>query len=53
MGDERWKTNHGVTHIVECDPGKALARMVKQIASEMECGALSDKAACDRALAER
>ncbi len=43
---------HGVTHIVECGPGKALAGMIKRIAPEMKCYTLSDKAAFDVALAE-
>jgi [acyl-carrier-protein] S-malonyltransferase len=43
---------HGVTHIVECGPGKALAGMIKRIAPEMKCYTLSDKAAFDAALAE-
>jgi [acyl-carrier-protein] S-malonyltransferase len=43
---------HGVTHIVECGPGKALAGMVKRIAPEVKCYTLSDKAAFDAALAE-
>ena len=41
---------HGVTHIVECGPGKALAGMIKRIAPEMKCYSLSDKAAFDVAL---
>jgi [acyl-carrier-protein] S-malonyltransferase len=43
---------HGVTHIVECGPGKALAGMVKRIAPEVKCYSLSDKAAFDAALGE-
>jgi [acyl-carrier-protein] S-malonyltransferase len=43
---------HGVTHIVECGPGKALAGMIKRIAPEMKCYSLSDKAAFELALAE-
>jgi [acyl-carrier-protein] S-malonyltransferase len=43
---------HGVTHIVECGPGKALAGMVKRIAPDVKCYTLSDKAAFDAALAE-
>jgi [acyl-carrier-protein] S-malonyltransferase len=43
---------HGVTHIVECGPGKALAGMIKRIAPEVKCYTLSDKAAFDAALAE-
>ena len=43
---------HGVTHIVECGPGKVLAGMVKRIAPEVKCYTLSDKAAFDLALSE-
>jgi [acyl-carrier-protein] S-malonyltransferase len=43
---------HGVTHIVECGPGKALAGMIKRIAPEVKCYSLSDKAAFDVALEE-
>ncbi|MGL5005659.1 MAG: ACP S-malonyltransferase, partial [Casimicrobium sp.] len=43
---------HGVTHIVECGPGKALAGMIKRIAPEMKCYTLCDKAAFDAALSE-
>jgi [acyl-carrier-protein] S-malonyltransferase len=42
----------GVTHIVECGPGKALAGMVKRIAPEVTCLSLADKASFDLALAE-
>jgi len=42
----------GVTHIVECGPGKVLAGMVKRIAPNIKCLTLSDKAAFDAALAE-
>lgn len=42
----------GVTHIVECGPGKALAGMVKRIAPEVKCLSLADKASFDLALAE-
>lgn len=41
---------HGVTHIVECGPGKVLAGMVKRIAPEVKCYTLSDKAAFEAAL---
>ena len=42
----------GVTHIVECGPGKVLAGMVKRIAPDVKCLTLSDKAAFVAALAE-
>ncbi len=43
---------HGITNIVECGPGKALAGMIKRIAPEMKCYSLSDKVAFDAALAD-
>ena len=42
----------GVTHIVECGPGKVLAGMVRRIAPDVKCLTLSDKAAFEAALAE-
>ncbi len=42
----------GVTHIVECGPGKVLAGMVKRIAPEVKCVSLSDKASFDAAIIE-
>ncbi|MBC7708520.1 MAG: ACP S-malonyltransferase [Rhizobacter sp.] len=42
----------GVTHIIECGPGKVLAGMVKRIAPEIKCLSLADKASFDAALAE-
>ena len=45
-------TMQGVTHIVECGPGKALAGMVKRIAPEVKCLSLADKTSFDAALAE-
>ena len=42
----------GVTHIIECGPGKVLAGMVKRIAPEVKCWSLADKASFDAALAE-
>ena len=42
----------GVTHLVECGPGKVLAGMVKRIAPDVKCSTLSDKAAFDATLAE-
>jgi [acyl-carrier-protein] S-malonyltransferase len=35
---------HGVTHVVECGPGRVLSGMVKRIAPEIECVSLSDLA---------
>ena len=42
----------GVTHIIECGPGKVLAGMVKRIAPDMKCLSLADKASFEAALAE-
>jgi [acyl-carrier-protein] S-malonyltransferase len=42
----------GVTHIIECGPGKALTGMVKRIAPDVKCLSLADKASFDAALAE-
>ena len=42
----------GVTHIIECGPGKVLAGMVKRIALDVKCLTLADKASFDAALAE-
>jgi len=42
----------GVTHIVECGPGKVLAGMVKRIAPDVKCLSLADKASFDAALGE-
>ncbi len=42
----------GVTHIIECGPGKALAGMVKRIAPEVKCLSLADKQSFDAALTE-
>ena len=41
----------GVTHVVECGPGKVLAGMVKRIDAGLHSQALSDKAALEQALA--
>lgn len=42
----------GVTHIVECGPGKVLAGMVKRIAPDVKCLSLADKPSFDAAIAE-
>jgi len=42
----------GVTHVLECGPGKVLAGMVKRIDSELQSVALADKASLEQALAD-
>jgi [acyl-carrier-protein] S-malonyltransferase len=41
----------GVTHVIECGPGKVLAGLVKRIAPELQGIGLSDRAAVEQALA--
>jgi [acyl-carrier-protein] S-malonyltransferase len=41
----------GVTHVLECGPGRVLAGMVKRIDGELQSGALADKATLEQALA--
>jgi [acyl-carrier-protein] S-malonyltransferase len=41
----------GVTHVVECGPGKVLAGMVKRIESGLQSFAAADKASLEQALA--
>jgi [acyl-carrier-protein] S-malonyltransferase len=40
----------GVTHIVECGPGKALAGMTRRIAPEVKSFAAADRASLEEAL---
>ena len=42
----------GVTHIVECGPGKVLAGLTKRIAPQVQSLALADRAMLEQALAE-
>lgn len=42
----------GVTHVVECGPGKVLAGTVKRIENALQSYALADKASLEQALAE-
>ncbi|MDH4175476.1 MAG: malonyl CoA-acyl carrier protein transacylase, partial [Betaproteobacteria bacterium] len=41
----------GVTHVLECGPGRVLAGTVKRIDGELQGGALADKASLEQALA--
>jgi [acyl-carrier-protein] S-malonyltransferase len=41
----------GVTHVVECGPGKVLAGMVKRIEGGLQSFAAADKASLEQALA--
>jgi [acyl-carrier-protein] S-malonyltransferase len=41
----------GVTHVVECGPGKVLAGTVKRIEPALQGLALADKASLEQALA--
>ena len=41
----------GVTHVLECGPGKVLAGMVKRIEAELQSFALADKTSLEQALA--
>jgi [acyl-carrier-protein] S-malonyltransferase len=40
----------GVTHVLECGPGKALAGMVKRIDREAQTGSLNDRTSIEKAL---
>lgn len=40
----------GVTHVVECGPGRALVGMVKRIDGDLQCLALADRASLEQAL---
>ena len=42
---------HGVTHVLECGPGKVLAGMAKRIDGALQSLALADKASLEQALA--
>jgi len=42
----------GVTHIVECGPGKVLAGLTKRIADQIPTYSLNDSDAIEAALAE-
>jgi [acyl-carrier-protein] S-malonyltransferase len=40
----------GVTHIVECGPGKVLAGLTRRISADTQCFALADRASLEQAL---
>ena len=40
----------GVTHVIECGPGRVLAGMVKRIDRELQTASLDDRAAIEKAL---
>jgi [acyl-carrier-protein] S-malonyltransferase len=47
----RAMAGRGITHVVECGPGKALAGMTKRITPEIQSLALADRASLEQALA--
>lgn len=47
----RHMADMGVTHVVECGPGKILAGLVKRIAPDLQGIALADRASLEQALA--
>ena len=46
----RYLIDTGVTHIVECGPGKVLAGLNRRIGGEVQTIALTDKAALENAV---
>jgi [acyl-carrier-protein] S-malonyltransferase len=47
----RWFASHGVTHVVECGPGKVLAGLARRIDDRLTAFALTDSAALAEARA--
>jgi [acyl-carrier-protein] S-malonyltransferase len=41
----------GLTHAIECGPGKVLAGMTKRISKDVEGGSLHDAASLEQAIA--
>jgi [acyl-carrier-protein] S-malonyltransferase len=44
--------SRGVTHVIECGPGKVLSGLVKRIAPDLQTGSISDAASLDATLAQ-
>jgi [acyl-carrier-protein] S-malonyltransferase len=40
----------GMTHVIECGPGKALAGMTKRISSEVQGGSIHDAASLEQSI---
>ena len=41
----------GVTHVVECGPGKVLSGLTKRISADLQSFAVTDKASLEQAIA--
>ncbi|HOX89810.1 MAG TPA: ACP S-malonyltransferase [Burkholderiaceae bacterium] len=44
--------SRGVTHVIECGPGKVLSGLVKRIAPDLQTGSIGDAASLDETLAQ-
>jgi [acyl-carrier-protein] S-malonyltransferase len=44
--------SRGVTHVIECGPGKVLSGLVKRIAPDLQTGSIGDVASLDETLAQ-
>jgi [acyl-carrier-protein] S-malonyltransferase len=47
----RYMAGLGITHVIECGPGKVLSALVKRIDGSMQAHALADRASLEQALA--
>ena len=47
----RYMAGIGITHVIECGPGKVLSALVKRIDGSMQAHALADRASFEQALA--
>ena len=47
----RYMADIGITHVIECGPGKVLSALVKRINGSMQAHALADRASLEQALA--